>query len=83
MKLKFDWSKDLNNFFVAICGMVSNVVSVIRYFSKMNFSNTSYHDKNGSNYLNSALQHDSSKNKIGILPVKSREYYLKTFSEFL
>ena len=54
MKLKFKWSSNLNNFFVAICGMVSNLVSVIRYFSKIDFEGGFVLEKNGS-----YLPHDS------------------------
>jgi hypothetical protein len=45
MKLKLKWSKDLNRFFVAICGMVSNLVSVIRYFSMIEIYELSPLDK--------------------------------------
>ena len=82
MKLKFKWSSNLNNFFVAICGMVSNLVSVIRYFSKIDFEGGFVLEKNGS-YLphDSISQIDGNRSKSKVKGIKSREQILKTFSE--
>ena len=81
LKLEFVWTSNLNLFFVAICGMINNLVSVIRYFSNIEFSGGSALDRTNNQILEESIaSFRFGYKKPGRKITLSREEILNTFS---